>query len=80
MRFQEWIEGIRVIQVGRWLAQHLPRWAGCGLAQAVGLAVAVCRPEVYWTVRANLSQVVKGAQPTVLDDVTRRVSRLISGR
>ena len=58
MRFQEWLSGVESVQIGLWIGQHMPRWAGYGLSRAVADAIAWRKPRVYRVVRANLRQVV----------------------
>jgi lauroyl/myristoyl acyltransferase len=58
MRLQDVTSSKRVTQLGLFIGQHMPRRVGYGLARFVASIIARRKPEVYWTVRANLRQVV----------------------
>ena len=74
MRLQDFTSSKTVIQSGLFLAQHAPPWMGHGLARSIGAAVARSKPGIYWTVRANLRQIIgPDADNGVLHDLTRQV-------
>jgi lauroyl/myristoyl acyltransferase len=58
MRLQDITSSKPATQLTLFLAQHAPPWIGYGLARAVANVVARQKPEIYWTVRANLRQVL----------------------
>lgn len=58
MRFQEWTSGRRAVEMGLWIGQNTPRWVGYGISRLVADGVCRWKPEVYWTVRDNLVQVL----------------------
>ena len=68
MRFQDFVSGKLMTRLGIILGQHTPRWVGYGLARIAAGVIARRKPEVYWTVRANLRQIL-GPEA---DDVTLR--------
>jgi KDO2-lipid IV(A) lauroyltransferase len=45
-------------QLALFMSRHTPRWMGYGLARTVASLIARRQPEIYWTVRANLRQIV----------------------
>ncbi len=45
-------------RLGIALGQHMPPWAGYGLARIAAGIIAGRKPEVYWTVRTNLRQII----------------------
>ena len=53
-------------QLGIVIGRHMPRRMGYGLARIAAGVIARRKPEVYWTVRANLRQIL-GPEA---DDVT----------
>jgi len=57
MRFQDWMSGKSAVRIGLWIGQHMPRWAGYGVARLVAGYVACYKPPVYWKVRANLRHI-----------------------
>ncbi|MCX7681791.1 MAG: hypothetical protein N2508_07495 [Anaerolineae bacterium] len=61
-------------RIGLFLGKHLPRRLGYGLAHCAARLIAVCRPAIYRTVRANLRQVL-GAEVAdrTLHDITRQL-------
>jgi len=74
MRLQDITSSGPVARLGLFFAQHSPRWAGYGLAQVTASIIARQKPELYWTVRANLRQIVgPEADDGVLHEMTRRV-------
>lgn len=58
MRFQDFVSGRSMVKLGLAIGQSLPPRAGHALAQTIADVLVWRRPEVYWTVRANLRQVV----------------------
>ena len=61
-------------QLGIALGQHMPPWAGYGLARIAANTIVGRKPEVYWTVRANLRQIIgPEADDATLHRMTRQV-------
>jgi len=58
MRFQDFISSKPVTRLGIVLGQYMPRRMGYGLARIAAGIIARRKPEVYWTVRANLRQIL----------------------
>ena len=58
MRFQDFVSSKPMTQLGIFLARHLPRRLGYGLARVAANLIANRKPEVYWAVRANLRRVL----------------------
>lgn len=74
MHVQDFFSGKLVTQVGVLIGQHVPRRVGYGLAQLAANIIARRKPEVYWTVRGNLRQIIgPEVNENALHDVTRRV-------
>jgi lauroyl/myristoyl acyltransferase len=74
MDFQELVRSKPTIQLGRFVARHLPRWAGHRIARIVGNLIARYKPGSYWTVHANLRHILgPGASERTLDEMTRRL-------
>ncbi len=57
-RLQDFTSSKPVMGLGLFLARHSPRWVGCALARVAASIIARQKPELYWTVRANLRQIV----------------------
>ena len=74
MRFQDFTSSEPVTRLGIFIGQHTPRWAGYGLARIVASITARRKPEVYWTVRTNLRQIVG---PEVGDGVLHEMARQV---
>ena len=74
MRFQDFISSKPMTRLGIVLGQSAPRRVGYGLARIVAGVIARRKPEVYWTVRANLSQILgPEADDAALHQMTRQV-------
>ena len=58
MRLQDLTSGQWATQAGFWIGQHAPRWIGHGIAWLAARVIALRKPAIYWTVRANLRQVL----------------------
>ena len=58
MRFQDLVSSKPMTRLGIVLGQRAPRRVGYGLARIVAGVIARRKPEVYWTVRANLHQIL----------------------
>ena len=58
MRLQDFTSSKLMTNLGLFIAQHTPRWAGHGLARVAAGIIALQKPGIYWTVRANLRQIV----------------------
>lgn len=73
MDLQEFFQNENVIRTGLNLAKVAPRWAGYGLAKAVGREVARSKPAVYWQMRENIA-IITGLEPDdkELDRITKR--------
>jgi lauroyl/myristoyl acyltransferase len=74
MRFQNFTNSKAATQIGIFIGQHMPRRAGYGLVRFVSGIIARLKPEIYWTVRANLRQVLgPEVDDATLHEMTRRV-------
>jgi KDO2-lipid IV(A) lauroyltransferase len=74
MRFQDFFSTRLVTRLGLFLAKHMPRRVGYGSAQMTAHMIARRKPEVYWTVRGNLRQIIGwDADKSVLDEMTHQV-------
>ena len=74
MRLQDITSSKPVTWLGLFLAQHSPRRVGYGLARIAAGIIARQKPSLYWTVRANLRQIVgPGADDGALHEMTRHV-------
>jgi lauroyl/myristoyl acyltransferase len=74
MRLQDITSSKPATQLTLFLAQHAPPRVGYGLARAAANFVARQKPEIYWTVRANLRQVLgPGVDDAALHERTRQV-------
>ena len=74
MRIQDLISSKPMTRVGLFIGQHMPRRMGYGLSRVVSAAVARRKPQIYWTVRANLRQILgPDADDTTLHEMTRQV-------
>ena len=74
MRLQDFISSKPMTRLGIVLGQSAPRRVGYGLARIVAGVIARRKPEVYWTVRANLSQILgPEADDAALHQMTRQV-------
>ena len=58
MRFQDFISSKPMTRLGIVIGRHMPRRMGYGLARIAAGIIAGRKPEVYWTVRANLRQIL----------------------
>ena len=74
MRFQDLTSSRPVTQLGLFIGQHMPGRMGYGLARVAASVVARRKPELYWTVRANLRQIVG---PEVDDDTLHGMARQV---
>jgi KDO2-lipid IV(A) lauroyltransferase len=72
MSLRDFTSGELATRLGIFFAQHAPRWMGYGAARIGAGIIARRRPEMYWTVRANLRQVVG---PEVGDDALHGMVR-----
>jgi lauroyl/myristoyl acyltransferase len=66
MRLQDFTSSKPMTRLGIFIGQHISRRAGYGLARIAAGVIARRKPEIYWTVRANLRQIL-GPEA---DDVT----------
>ena len=74
MRLQDFISSKPMTQLGIVIGRHMPRRAGYGLARIAAGVIARRKPEVYWTVRANLRQILgPEADDLVLHRMTHQV-------
>jgi lauroyl/myristoyl acyltransferase len=63
-----------VTRIGIFIGQHTPRWLGYGLARVISDIIARQKPQIYWTVRANLRQILgPEADDVTLHEMTRHV-------
>ncbi len=74
MRLQDFTNSKPVMALGLFLARHAPRRAGYGLARIAADVIARRKPELYWTVRTNLRQIVG---PSVDDDALHEMTRQV---
>lgn len=58
MRLQDFISSKPMTRLGIVLGQRMPRRVGYGLARVAAGIIARRKPQVYWTVHANLRQVL----------------------
>ncbi len=74
MRLQDVTSSGPVTRLGLFVGQYMPRWVGYGLARVAANLIASRKPEVYWTVRANLRHVVgPGVDDRALHQIVRHV-------
>jgi KDO2-lipid IV(A) lauroyltransferase len=74
MRLQDLTSSKPMMQLGLFIARHTPRRVGYGLARTVASLIARRQPEIYWTVRANLRQIVG---PEVDDGALHEMARQV---
>jgi len=74
MRLQDVTSSKLVTQLGLFISQRMPRLVGYGLARIVAGGIARRKPEIYWTVRANLRQIVG---PEVGDGTLHEMARRV---
>jgi len=58
VKFQDVTSNPRAIRLGLFIGRHVPRRIGYAIARGVARFIACAKPQIYWTVRANLRQVV----------------------
>lgn len=74
MHLQDFFSSRPITQLGIYVAQYMPKRIGYGLAQIAATIIARRRPQVYWTVRANLRQIVgPEAEEKALHNMARRL-------
>jgi lauroyl/myristoyl acyltransferase len=74
MRFQDFVSSKPATQLGIVIGRHTPRRVGYGLARIAADIIARRKPEVYWTVHANLRQILgPEAEDVTLQRMTRQV-------
>ena len=73
MRFQDLTSNPHAIRLGLFIGRQTPRRVGYAIARAASKFIACTKPEIYWTVRANLRQVMG----TEMDD--KALHRLVGG-
>jgi lauroyl/myristoyl acyltransferase len=74
MRLQDFLSSRATTQLGIYLAQYIPQRLGHGLAQVAAYVIVQRKPQIYWTVRANLRQIVgPGADETELHNMARQL-------
>jgi lauroyl/myristoyl acyltransferase len=74
MRLQDFISSKPMTRLGIVIGRHMPRRVGYGLARITAGIIARQKPEVYWTVRANLRQILgPEADDVTLHCMTRQV-------
>ncbi len=74
MRLQDLTSSKPATQLGLFIGQHTPRRVGYGMARVISGIIARRKPEIYWTARANLRQIVG---PEVGDDVLHEMARQV---
>lgn len=74
MRLQDFTSSKPVTQLGLFIGQHMPHQVGYGVARVAASIITRRKPEVYWTVRANLRQILGSeVDDSALHDMVRRV-------
>ena len=74
MHLQDFAGSKPVTWLGLFLARHSPRWMGYGLARIAASTIVHQKPELYWTVRSNLRQIVGQSEDDgVLHEMARQV-------
>jgi lauroyl/myristoyl acyltransferase len=74
MRVQDLISSKPMTRIGIFIGQHMPRRLGYGLARVISGVIARQKPQIYWTVRANLRQILgPQADDVTLHEMTRHV-------
>jgi len=74
MRFQDLIGSKPMTRIGILIGRYMPPAVGHGLARVVAGIIARQKPQLYWTVRANLRQVLgPEADDEKLHETTRHV-------
>ncbi|MBN1484057.1 MAG: hypothetical protein JXA37_04995 [Chloroflexia bacterium] len=58
MRARDILASEGVIRLGLFLAGYVPRWFAYAIARTIAWLIALFKPEVYWIVRGNLSQIL----------------------
>jgi lauroyl/myristoyl acyltransferase len=58
MRLQNLTSSKPATQLALFLSRHAPPWMGYGIARSAAAIIARQKPEIYWTVRSNLQQIV----------------------
>jgi len=74
MRVQDLFSSKPMTRAGLFIGQHMPRWVGYGLARIAASVIARRKPQLYWTVRANLCQILgPEVDDGTLHEMTRHV-------
>ena len=74
MSLQDLSSSKPVVQLGIFMGQYMPRPVGIGLARVIANTVAHYKPQIYWTVHANLSQILSPKiDARILHRTTRNV-------
>ena len=74
MRIQDLISSKPMTQIGLFIGQRMPRRVGYGLARIASALIARNKPQIYWTVRANLRQILgPEADDATLHEMARHV-------
>jgi len=74
MRLQDLISSKPMTQVGLFIGRYTPRWVGYGLARVAAGVIGRKKPGIYWTVQANLRQILGAeADDTTLHRTTQGV-------
>ena len=74
MRFQDLTSNPNVIRLGLFIGRHMPHCVGHAIARGGASFIAYTKPEIYWTVRANLQQVM---EPEMEDKALHRLVRRV---
>ena len=73
MRLHDFTSSKPATQLALFLSRHAPPWMGYGIARLAANVIARQKPDIYWTVRANLRQIVgSGADGGALHEKTRQ--------
>ena len=74
MRVQDLISSKPATRFGIFIGQHMPRRVGYGLARMVANVIARKKSQIYWTVQANLRQILGSEDGDMkLHEMTRHV-------
>jgi len=74
VRIQDIFSSKPATRAGIWVGRYTPRRVGYGLARAAAGLIARRKPQVYWTVRANLRQIL-GSEAN--DETLHRMTRTV---
>jgi KDO2-lipid IV(A) lauroyltransferase len=74
MNVHDFFSGRKMVRLGVWIGQHLPRWVGYGLSKVIAFVIVLLQTELYTTLYDNLAHVVDaGVSQRALRRMARRV-------